>query len=118
MAHRSFTDTSGVQWEVWDVVPQWADRRSGNERRRMSVDDVADPPVLEQRRGGERRRASDAGTPRVKIGGGFVGGWLAFESAVEKRRLSPIPPEWDRASDAELSRWCARASAAPRRRPG
>ena len=38
-------------------------------------------------------------------------GWLAFEPAQggEKRRLSPIPALWDRATDEELERMLARA---------
>jgi hypothetical protein len=34
----------------------------------------------------------------------FAGGWLAFESAKEKRRLAPIPEGWETMSDAELGR--------------
>jgi hypothetical protein len=32
----------------------------------------------------------------------LVHGWLCFESAAGKRRLQPIPDDWDRRSDAEL----------------
>ena len=117
MPHRTFTDGSGIHWTVWDVLPQWADRRMGSERRRLSVDDVPDPPVFDQRRSDERRSGTTPeGVPRVKIRGDFSNGWLAFESAAERRRLSPIPPAWDSAPDAELAKWCARASAAPKRR--
>ena len=103
--------------DVWDVVPQWADRRAGSERRRLNVDDVPDPPVLDQRRGDERRTGTaPENVSRVKISGDFSAGWLAFESRGERRRLSPIPPHWDSAPEAELARWCERASAAPKRR--
>ena len=34
----------------------------------------------------------------------FQQGWLCFESATEKRRLGPIPREWETASDDELRR--------------
>jgi hypothetical protein len=34
----------------------------------------------------------------------FQQGWLCFESATEKRRLGPIPREWQTASDDELRR--------------
>jgi hypothetical protein len=117
MAHRTFTDRSGTHWDVWDVVPQWADRRAGSERRRLSVDEVPDPPVLNQRAGDDRRRPDSSDrVPRVKIAGDFSGGWLAFESPGERRRLSPIPPQWEFAPEEELARWCANASAAPKRR--
>jgi hypothetical protein len=32
-------------------------------------------------------------------------GWLCFESATEKRRLGPIPPNWTSVSDEELRRY-------------
>jgi hypothetical protein len=38
------------------------------------------------------------------------GGWLAFESHDEKRRLAPIPPGWETASEAELLALLARAT--------
>jgi hypothetical protein len=40
-----------------------------------------------------------------------IHGWLAFEpvGGGEKRRLSPIPAGWERASDAELERMLDRA---------
>src|SRR5205085_2200085 len=34
MAHREFNDERGLPWEVWDVVPERRDRRSGVERRK------------------------------------------------------------------------------------
>ncbi|MGQ0715250.1 MAG: hypothetical protein ACT4PJ_16245 [Gemmatimonadaceae bacterium] len=41
----------------------------------------------------------------------MIHGWLAFEPAGggEKRRLSPIPPGWDSASEAELEKMLERA---------
>jgi hypothetical protein len=43
-----------------------------------------------------------------------AGGWLLFLShRGEKRRLSPVPPEWPDASHAELEAWCARAKRTP-----
>jgi hypothetical protein len=33
----------------------------------------------------------------------FSRGWLCFESAGEKRRLAPIPPEWQRLGNAQLA---------------
>jgi hypothetical protein len=40
----------------------------------------------------------------------YAGGWLTFESAAERRRLAPIPTEWEFASRDLLGHWCARAS--------
>lgn len=35
--------------------------------------------------------------------------WLCFESAEQRRRLSPVPPDWMTRSEAELETLCARA---------
>lgn len=48
----------------------------------------------------------------------MAGGWLCFDSPGEKRRLYPIPREWDRLSDAELWHLCQQSrSARPDRIP-
>ena len=39
----------------------------------------------------------------------YATGWLTFESDAERRRLAPIPPDWDMASRALMEHWCARA---------
>jgi hypothetical protein len=36
-------------------------------------------------------------------------GWLAFESSDERRRLVPIPDDWEQASESVLRRWCYEA---------
>jgi hypothetical protein len=59
-----------------------------------------------------RRGLADTG-PRVKIPENLVGGWLAFEGAGERRRLSPIPARWEQASDAELIALLAKAAVVP-----
>jgi hypothetical protein len=48
----------------------------------------------------------------------FQSGWLVFESANEKRRLSPIPSDWQTLPTSELERLCERAEIAPRRGRG
>ena len=47
--------------------------------------------------------------------GSFRSGWLVFESADEKRRLSPIPTDWQAISTHELEQLCEKAEVAPRR---
>ena len=44
----------------------------------------------------------------------LAGGWVCFESASEKRRLSPIPTRWDDCDEGEL--WGLCSSAEPVRR--
>jgi hypothetical protein len=48
--------------------------------------------------------------------GSFQGGWLVFESAEEKRRLSPIPSGWLTIPTQELEQLCERATAQRRTR--
>lgn len=36
-------------------------------------------------------------------------GWLLFTLGLERRRLAPLPPGWDQASEEDLKRWCERA---------
>ena len=115
MAHRAFADASGVEWQVWTVVPQWADRRTGQERRVHAADDPdVDPPVLEQRQIADRRRGLPDQLQRIKLAGNLSGGWLTFESPNERRRLSPIPAGWETAPDTELERMCRSATLFPR----
>ncbi|HKO15457.1 MAG TPA: hypothetical protein VJU87_04410 [Gemmatimonadaceae bacterium] len=38
------------------------------------------------------------------------GGWLLFESASERRRLSPYPNDWRELPDAQLAELCAQAA--------
>jgi hypothetical protein len=90
MAHRIFSDASGREWLVWEVIPATAERQ-GEARQEMEI----------------RIGDSHAGeTPRsfTHLPTAFAGGWLCFESGDEKRRLGPIPPDWVRISDTGLER--------------
>ena len=120
MPSRTFTDERGVQWTVWAVDPMWADRRSGHQRRVMNLDEEERAEFerlgLDRRHEGDRRRGLGDSGPRVRISPNLAGGWLAFESRDERRRLSPIPERWEDASETELAALCARAGVAPLRR--
>ena len=48
----------------------------------------------------------------------FQTGWLVFESGSEKRRLSPIPINWQSAPPSDLELLCQRAEIASRRTRG
>ena len=39
----------------------------------------------------------------------FVDGWLCFDRGSERRRLAPIPDDWESLPDGELSQMWARA---------
>jgi hypothetical protein len=47
--------------------------------------------------------------------GTFQSGWLVFESETEKRRLSPIPSNWQTLPPSDLERLCEQAESATRR---
>lgn len=53
---------------------------------------------------------------RKRLLGEFEHGWLAFESSETKRRLSPIPEDWEQLDDAGLGALCERATLASSRR--
>src|SRR4051812_13323702 len=46
---------------------------------------------------------------RLRLPAELLGGWLAFYSANEARRLAPIPATWPTMSDADLAAAVARA---------
>ena len=98
MNHRSFRDGDGKQWQVWLVSPRIVDRRKGERRSRQGALSSA----------GERRRSTDrrvSGLARASVlPASFAAGWLCFESETgEKRRLYPVPENWDELSDEQLS---------------
>jgi hypothetical protein len=100
MGYRSFRDSSGVEWDAWDVVPQLAERRV--EERRTAHEAIS----FSDRRRSERRIVNGR---RATMARGLSGGWLCFEGRSEKRRLSPIPRDWTRCGDDQLEDYCRRA---------
>jgi hypothetical protein len=106
MGYRVFTDSRGVEWQTWDVIPQLTERRE-IERRMQRI------PVQHA----DRRRDPDRRVMRGRRPGltnGLDSGWLCFEGNLEKRRLAPIPADWQRCSVAQLESYCQAAKRAPR----
>lgn len=99
MSLRTFVDSAGIEWEAFDVVPRAHERRNYDRRHDEKIDDTPDD-----------RRDSDR---RLTVGGsGEISGaqgWLCFERGGERRRLSPIPDDWGRATDAQLEIYCKAA---------
>lgn len=96
MGHRSFTDSEGILWQVWDVHPQMAERRRSARRVR--------PPRLgdgapDHRSGRDRRHRHEV---RIPVRDGYEHGWLTFDSVAGSRRLAPIPDGWDALPEASL----------------
>jgi hypothetical protein len=99
MATRDYTDSDGVAWQVWEVIPQSVERRKLRERR-IAPRDIND-----------RRKRHEV---RLRVSDGDADGWLVFESFDVKKRLRPIPKGWHLASTVELESMCARADRASR----
>ena len=53
--------------------------------------------------------------PGKQVRHSLAGGWLTFESELEKRRLAPIPLYWVKAPDEELERMLGTAKVVPKR---
>ena len=88
MKYREFKDSRDELWSVWEVQPSSMERRLRDEPERC--------PRVDRRYG--------APTPRIRVDDPrFSHGWLAFESGMEKRRLCPIPSQWESLTDAELA---------------
>ncbi len=58
---------------------------------------------------------SSDGRLRLTYAESFEAGWLVFASESERRRVAPIPPQWEEWPDEELQH--ALQNAAPVRRP-
>jgi hypothetical protein len=124
MSVREFQSPDGRGWRVWAVHPNSAismERRRAD-RRVTPVETLDDPPVLERRRGPDRRTHSTArprGRPGALLPDRWREGWLVYEEISdapparrETRRLAPIPPQWESWSEAELAAQLARATLA------
>ena len=104
MPARAFRGSDGTAWQVWSVIPG---RHEGDERR-CGYDRRSPEPVLAYP-GRERRTAEDRRARPVLLAPGLQAGWLVFEREGTRRRLAPIPPGWERMSDAMLERLAERA---------
>ena len=103
MAFREFTDEAGAQWAVYDVTPRIEDRR-GDDRR------LADTPASDEERRQQDRRLAVRSSRPVRL----TKSWLCFECGDERRRLQPVPAQWQQLPDAELVKLLARATVARR----
>lgn len=108
MSYRTFIDSDGVEWQAWDVMPQAAERRIGN--RRGAREQLA----FRDRRQVERRQRQGRWSPLTS---GLSEGWLCFDSGEVRRRLTPIPPDWEECAVDALERYCRSANPARRSSP-
>lgn len=100
MAHRTFRDEHGREWDVWEVVPTAVERRMARQPRPRPA-------------GAERRRVHET---RVLVPESLQKGWLAFQSGTERRRLAPIPADWTELTSSELLELLHRADQRARAR--
>ena len=95
MPYRTFEDSAGTEWQVWDVVPRLTERRLQESDRRVDITPIA----FADRRRDERRLSS---SHRAVLRGSYASGWLCFDNGERKKRLSPIPPDWRHCDDETL----------------
>lgn len=100
MGYRKFVDEQGIWWQVWDVLPDDAERRL-RERRKIHT-----PPGQDQRDLIDRRTLAPF---RTSVPSELANGWLAFQSLVHRRRYWPIPAGWQDFPDSELRALCREA---------
>lgn len=79
---RHFTDSKGNTWSVWDVWPTGRSTTTVNRGEQLA-----------------------GAFPNL----GMSEGWLCFQCDCEKRRLTPIPPEWETCPDDTLEKLCVEA---------
>jgi hypothetical protein len=107
MPYRTFIDSLGTDWQVWDIVPRLQERRhSGQSDRRVDT-----RPIKFADRRAESRRLTE--TRRSILRGSYARGWLCFDSDKGKRRLTPIPDDWTTCSDSDLEVYVREAEPVP-----
>lgn len=100
MSLRTFVDSGGKEWQVFDVVPRTTERRAAERRASRAPA----RPTIDRRE--TDRRLTVGNLARLST---ISAGWLCFEFGSDCRRLSPIPSDWRRCSDADLERYCESA---------
>ena len=104
MPYRTFQDSAGGEWQVWDVVPRLTERRLDQSDRRVDITPIA---FADRRR--EERRLSNS--HRAVLRGAYAHGWLCFDNGEAKKRLSPIPTDWTTCDDHTLEAYLRAADA-------
>jgi hypothetical protein len=95
MPYRTFADEAGRSWEIWDVRPERIERRGGERRQEQPTPWTG----LERRVAEDRRQKREV---RMRLTYPLSEGWLVFKSDAEKRRLSPIPANWETLRGSDL----------------
>lgn len=101
MGFRTFVDSTGRECTAFDVVPRSEERRHIDRRLVARLSDMFDD------RRDEDRRVTVGG--RSALASGVHEGWLCFERGVDRRRLMPIPRNWQQCTDRDLEMYCQSA---------
>lgn len=102
MAYVDFEAPDGSKWQVWRILPTALERRRGERRVAVGAGSYTGP---ERRVNPDRRQKVSVG--RTVVSPGYEQGWLCFENEEgEKRRLVPVPEDWEEATPDRLWMWC------------
>lgn len=125
MLVRHFQASDLTTWRVWAVQPAGilTERRRALDRRTVPADLVPDPPLLERRRGVDRRRTRTRSRGSHVLPHQWQDGWLVFEATVtdpgnarsDVRRLAPVPADWATCPESVLAGYLEQAQMAERR---
>jgi hypothetical protein len=84
VALRGFVGDDGQEWQVWDTRPTIESSNAIH----LASDTVGEVPRISKKR---------------------EGGWLTFTAGNDRRRLSPIPDDWETADETSLRAMAAAA---------
>lgn len=87
MTLREFVGDDGREWQVWDTRPA-VSSPNVSDAARVAHDAFGDVPRISKKR---------------------EGGWLTFTADADRRRLSPIPRDWEAADETSLRTMLAAA---------
>ena len=104
MPYRTFQDSTGGEWQVWDVLPRLNERRTTETDRRVDITPIA----FADRRREERRLSTKH---RTMLRGTYAHGWLCFDNGEMKKRLTPIPGDWTSCDEHTLEAYLRAAGA-------
>ena len=107
MPYRLMVDSTGAEWQVWDVVPRLNERRDDLHDRRVEIKAI---PFADRRHGASTTERRGSVTRRGVLSGSYAHGWLCFEHNREKRRLAPIPTDWTVCSEEKLEAYMQSAN--------
>ena len=97
MSLREFVAQDGRSWQVWDTHPAGTSKETSASAlsRYLSAIDPSgsvQPALVRER---------------------FQSGWLTFTCGMERRRLAPIPSDWQNVDDMALMRLLTESTEAP-----